>query len=296
MNLVTGATGFVGRHLVRRLRVKGLAVRAVVRTPERAGELRDLGAEVVAGDINDQASLDAAAAGCDKVVHLVGIIQEGKGFSFRSVHVDGTNRVLTAAKRAGVRQFLFQSALGTRVNARSEYHRTKWEAEVLVKASGLPFTILRPSLIYGSGDLFTLRLADMIRRSPALPVIGSGKSRIQPISIDDVTTCIAKIVTDDRFVGRTLEIGGPEELTYEEVTRAIAGALGIRRPMVHLPLLFMKTVAALGEKVLQQSPVTTDQLTMLQEDTVCGMEHVRELLGREPIEFREGLKQFLSRT
>src|SRR5574340_1113448 len=99
MILVTGATGFVGRHLLKRLRQEGLAVRAVVRTPAKAAWLRDLGVEVVPGDIGDQASLDAAAKGCDKVIHLVGIIQEGRGFTFRSVHVDGTRNVLDAAKK-----------------------------------------------------------------------------------------------------------------------------------------------------------------------------------------------------
>ena len=294
MILVTGATGFVGRQLVKRLRQEGLAVRAIVRNPAKATELTDLGVEAAAGDISDQPSLDAAAKGCERVIHLVGIIQEGRGFTFRSVHVEGTARVLEAAKKAGMKQFFFQSALGTRENAKSEYHKTKWEAEQLVKASGLSYTILRPSLIYGSGDLFTIRLADMIKRSPFLPVIGPGRSKIQPIFIDDVVTCMVKAVKDDKFLNKIFEIGGPEQLTYEEVTRSIAEALGVRRPTVHMPLLFMKTLAAIGEKVLPTPPVTTDQLIMLQEDTVCGMKDIREGFGVEPIKFAEGLKMFLT--
>ncbi len=296
MILITGATGFVGRHLVKRLQQERLAFRAVVRSPEKTGWLKDQGVEIVPGDIHDLTSLESAIKGCDRVIHLVGIIQEGKGFTFRSVHVEGTRKVLEAATKAGVKQFFFQSALGTREQAKSEYHKTKWEAEGLVKASGIPYTILRPSLIYGAGDLFTLRLAEMIRLSPVLPVIGSGRSKIQPISIDDVTACIAKAMRDEKFLNRTFEIGGPEELTYEEVTRAVADALGVKRPVMHLPLLFMKTIARFGEAVLPTAPVTADQLIMLQEDTVCGMEDIREVFGVEPVAFREGLKKFLGKS
>jgi NADH dehydrogenase len=245
------------------------------------------------GDISDRPSLDAAAAGTERVIHLVGIIQEGPGFTFRSVHVEGTRNILEASKKAGVRHFFFQSALGSRPDAVSQYHKTKWEAEELVRSSGIPFTILRSSLIYGPGDLFTIRLAEMMKLAPVLPVIGPGKSKVQPIFIDDVATCIVKIVTSDAFLNRVYEIGGPEQLTYEEVTLAIAEVLGIKRPKLHLPLAFMKPMARVLEAVLPKPPVTTDQLIMLQEDNVCSMQDIREAFGVEPVKFREGLKKFI---
>jgi uncharacterized protein YbjT (DUF2867 family) len=296
MILVTGATGFVGSHIVKRLRQDGTAVRAMVRRPARASKLRDLGAEIVPGDIGDPASLEEAARGCERIIHLVGIIQEGRGFSFRSVHVEGTGNVLAAAKKAGAHQFLYQSALGTRENAASEYHRTKWEAEQLVKAGGIPYTIVRPSLIYGPGDQFTLRLADAIKLSPVLPVIGTGRSKVQPIFIDDAAACIAKAVSDDAFLNKTFEIGGPEQLTYEEVTKAIADALGVKRPTVHMPMFFMRTMAKVAETVLPRPPVTTEQLIMLQEDTVCSRNDIGEAFGIEPVRFREGLARFLKKA
>ena len=295
MLLVTGGTGFVGSHLIRRLRKDHVAVRALVRNPAKAKTLADLGAELAQGDISDSASLDAAVKGCERVIHLVGIIQEGRGFTFQSVHVDGTRNVLAAAKKAGAKHFCHQSALGTRKDAKSAYHRTKWEAEELVRSSGIPYTILRPSLIYGAGDQFTIRLADMIRLAPVLPIIGTGRSKVQPISIDDVTACIAKAVTSDAFLNKTLEVGGPEELTYEEVTKAIADALGIKRPTVHMPMLFMRTMARVAEAVLPKPPVTLDQLIMLQEDNVCGMQDIRGAFGVEPIKFREGLAKFMGK-
>jgi uncharacterized protein YbjT (DUF2867 family) len=296
MILVTGATGFVGRHLIERLRKDNLSVRALVRTPNKAQALKDRGVEPAVGDIANAASLKAAMEGCEKVIHLVGIIQEAPGVTFKGMHVDGTRNLLEAAKKAGVRHFLYQSALGTRPNAKSQYHRTKWEAEELVRASGIPFTILRPSLIYGPGDLFTIRLAETIKISPVLPIIGTGHSKVQPIFIDDVNECIRKISTSDSYFNEMYEIGGPEQLTYEEVMKAIAAALGIKRPTVHMPMFFMRTMAKVTEIVLSKPPVTTDQLIMLQEDNICSMRDIREVFGIEPVKFREGLAKFLGKT
>ena len=256
--------------------------------------LKDIGADVVEGDVSDKASLEAAAEGCERVVHLVGIIQETQGATFRTVHVDGTRNVLDAAKKAGVRHIFYQSALGTRPGAKSTYHKTKWEAEELVRASNIPYTVLRPSLIYGPGDQFTMRLSDMIKRSPVLPVIGPGQSRVQPLYIDDAVFCIVKALTSDSFFNEMYEIGGPDQLTYEEVTVAIADALNIYRPTMHLPLFLVKNAARLLESVLPAPPVTTDQLIMLQEDNVCSMRDIRDAFGIEPIKFREGIKKFIS--
>lgn len=292
MILVTGGTGFVGTHLIRRLRTENLPVRALVRDSGKAQQLKDLGVEVVAGALSDKAALEQATADIERVVHLVGIIQEAGGATFQSVHVDGTGNLLEAAKKANVRHLLYQSALGTRPGAQSLYHQTKWEAEELVRACGIPFTILRPSLLYGPGDQFTIRLSEMIRLSPVLPVIGSGKSKVQPLFIDDLVTCILKAVTSDCCLNEIYELGGPDQLTYEEVTVAIAEALGVRRPMLHLPLFFMRSMARVLESVMSGPPVTTDQLIMLQEDNVCNMRDIRDAFGIEPIGFREGLAKF----
>lgn len=293
MILVTGGTGFVGTHLIRRLRKENLPVRAVVRSPDKARLLKDLGVELVTGDVSDKASLEEAARGVQHVIHLVGIIQEGPGVTFQGVHVEGTRNVVDASKRAGVRHFFYQSALGTRPGARSIYHQTKWLAEELVRASGIPFTILRPSLIYGPGDQFTIRLSEMIRLSPMIPVIGSGTSKVQPIFIDDTVSCILKAVTSDAFLNAQYEVGGPDQLTYEEVTAAIAAAMGVKRPTLHMPLLFMKSLARVLETILPKPPVTTDQLIMLQEDNICTMHDIRDAFGIDPLGFHEGLKKFI---
>lgn len=293
MILVTGGTGFVGKYLVHRLRAENVPVRVLVRNPGRAEPLRGLGVELVTGDVSDKKSLESAARGAERVVHLVGIIQEGPGSSFQDVHVDGTRNVVDAAQNAGVRHFFYQSALGTRPGAKSTYHRTKWQAEEAVRASSIPFTILRPSLIYGPGDQFTIRLSEMIRIAPVIPVIGSGKSKVQPIFIDDVVSCIVKTVTSEAFVNEIFEVGGPDQLTYEEVTTAIADAMGVKRPTLHMPLTLIRSMARVFEAFLPKPPVTTDQLIMLQEDNICSMRDIREAFGIDPIGFRDGLNRFL---
>jgi uncharacterized protein YbjT (DUF2867 family) len=293
MILVTGGTGFVGSHLIKCMRQEGIPVRAIVRNLDKARALKDLGVDVVKGDVSDAASLEKATIGVERVVHLVGIIQEAAGATFQGVHVDGTRNLLEAARKSGVRHFFYQSALGTRPNARSVYHQTKWAAEELVRASGISFTILRPSLIYGPGDQFTIRLSEMIRLSPVLPIIGSGKSKVQPIFIDNVVMCIVKAVTSNCCLNEIYEIGGPDQLTYEEVTVALADAMGVKRPTLHLPLFFMKSMAAVLKAVLPKPPVTTDQLIMLQEDTVCTMRDIRDAFGIEPLGFPEGLEKFI---
>jgi len=293
MILVTGGTGFVGSHLIKRMRQEGIPVRAIVRDPDKARALNNLGVDVVKGDVSDTDSLEKATIGVERIIHLVGIIQEAAGATFQRVHVDGTRNLLEAARKSGVRHFFYQSALGTRPNAKSEYHKSKWAAEELVRASGISFTILRPSLIYGPGDQFTIRLSEMIRLSPVLPIIGSGRSKVQPIFIDDVATCIVTAVTSDCCLNEIYEIGGPDQLTYEEVTVAIADAMGVKRPTLHLPLFFMKSMATVLKAVLPKPPVTTDQLIMLQEDTICTMRDIRDAFGIEPLGFREGLVKFI---
>ena len=295
MILITGATGFVGGHLIRGLSKNGVPLRAIVRDPDKARALKDLGVEVMPGDIADISSLEYACSGVERVVHLVGIIQEAPGVTFEGVHVDGTRNLLSAAKKAGVGHFVYQSALGTRHGAKSQYHKTKWEAEEQVRASGIAYTILRPSLIYGPGDQFTIRLSEMMKLAPVIPVIGTGKSKVQPIYVDDVVKCIKKAVAGNAFVNEIYEIGGPDQLTYEEVTAAIAETMEIKRPKVHIPLLFMKPAAKVLEKVLPKPPVTTDQLIMLQENNVCSLKDIREAFGVKPISFRDGLSRYIGK-
>ena len=295
MILVTGATGFVGSHLVGALAKAGHKVRALVRGGGSAGtrNIAMEGVEIAYGDVGDLNSLNAAAEGCDCVIHLVGIIQPGPGYTFESIHVEGTRNVIDAAAAAGsVRHFIYQSALGTRKGAQSGYHRTKYLAEEMTKASGLNYTITRPSIIYGEGDGFTKRLRDVIKLMPVVPIIGPGKGRLQPIFIDDLVEVFLRIAGKAAYFGRTLELGGPEKLTFDEIVAQLKTALGSNKPTVHFPIPLVRPVVKFMEALLPRPPVTEDQLVMLQEDNICSMNDLMDL-GIRPVKFAEGLSYFL---
>lgn len=294
MIAITGGTGFVGSHIARRALGAGRRVRLVVRHPQGGSELERAGAEVVAGDVQDPTSLREAFAGVEAVVHLVGIIQERGVNTFDAVHHRGTVNVIEAMRSAGVRRLVHMSALGTRSDARSAYHRTKWLGEEAVRASGLDWTIHRPSIVYGKGDGFVTRFAGMIRRSPVLPVPGDGRNRLQPAWVGDVAACFLQSLDLPASVARTYELGGPRAYTLEEVLDLLMEAMGKRRPKVHVPLPLLRANAAVLERVLPAPPVTRDQLIMLEEDNVCDTSAMRRDFEVEMPALAEGLRRMLA--
>lgn len=293
MILVTGGTGFIGRHLVRRLIEEGNKVRCLVRRSSKVDILKGSGVDLAYGDITDHKSLEETTKGVEKVIHLVGIIQESGKSTFRSIHVEGTANLLKASSENGVKLFLYQSALGADESSTLGYKRTKAEAENLVKNSGIPFIIFRPSLIYGPGDQFTLRLSSIIKKSPLIPVIGTGEARFQPIYVEDWLSCAIRAIKDLRMCGRVFEFGGPQYLTYTEIIDILAEALQIKRYKVYVPLHVIKPLVKLMENILPRPPVTTEQLLLLQQDNITDLKSVEKNFGFRPITFKEGVKRFL---
>jgi NADH dehydrogenase len=299
--LITGATGFVGREVLRQARSAGHRLTIVARNPDSASAraARDeFNAELRAGEVLDAATLAGAADGCDAVIHLVGIISEVGRQTFENVHVRATQNVLAAAKAAGVRRYLHMSALGTRPDAVARYHQTKWAAEQAVRCSGLDWTILRPSLIFGPEDHFVNLFARLSRWSPVLPVMGPGRARMQPIAVEDVAACFVRAMTQRESVEATLDVCGPERFTLPEILREILAALGRRRLLVRVPLPVARAQAARLEatfpRLLRQAPpLNRDQLLMLQEDNIGDPEPANRLFSITPLGFREGIRRYL---
>ena len=290
---ITGATGFVGRGVVQALRADGHIVRCLVR---RGSEplLKGLGAvERVEGDVLIRRTLDVAMAGCDAVIHLVGIIRERPALAetFERLHVDATLNVLAAASGAGARRVLHMSALGTRPGARARYHQTKWRAEEAVRSSGLDWTIFRPSIIYGAGDELVSMLARLVRRAPVVPVLGSGETRLQPIAVEHVAEGFVRALRTPVSVGQTYEVAGPATYRFVELLDVIGAAIGRPRVRkVHVPLgLVSAATRALGW--LPFFPVTTDQLIMLGEDNVTDPMRFYTDFGIAPESLAAGLKR-----
>jgi len=293
---VTGATGFVGRAVVHALRAHGHAVRCLVRRGSEHA-LHGLEAiERVEGNVLARRGLEAGIAGCDTLIHLVGIIREhpAAGVTFERVHTQATVKVLEAAAAAGVRRFIHMSALGTRPDARARYHATKWAAEEAVRASGLPWTIFRPSIIYGRGDGFVSLLARMIRRLPVVPVVGSGGQRLQPVAVEHVAEAFARAVTLPTAAKQTYEAGGPDAVTMLALLDLVADALGRRHPVkAHVPLGLVRGAARLLQG-LPGFPLTTDQLVMLEEDNTCDPSAFYAAFDLTPLPLATGLQRMLA--
>lgn len=302
--LVTGGTGFVGREIVRQLRVSGHRIHLLVRNPQSPGSHEvalQHGAKLRPGNVLDPDSLQAAFAGVDAVIHLVGIISELGDQNFENVHVRGTRNVVFASQDAKVAHFLHMSALGASRGARSRYHQTKWEAEELVRRSGLGWSIFRPSIIYGSGDGFVSILARLIRYSPLVPILGGGQTKFQPVLVKSVGTAFVKALGETRAIGETYDLCGPETFTLDELVDEILSIQRTFRFKVHIPSGAAVFLAAFLEllfaNVLRQAPpLNRDQLLMLKEDSVGNGQPANLLFGLKPVSFRQGTASYLARN
>jgi uncharacterized protein YbjT (DUF2867 family) len=263
--LVTGGSGFVGGHVVHELRGRDQMLRCLVRDSRKASKLAAWGCELVQGDMTEPAALQRGVEGVDAVVHLVAI-RQGRERDFQRIMVEGTRDLLAAAKKAGVGRFVHMSALGTSEATRDlvPYYRAKWETEELVRASGIPYAIFRPSFVFGRDGGILRTFAKLARYSPVTPITGSGKQRIQPIWADDVATYFADAVRRDDVVGKTFELGGPDAVTWNEFWSRLKRTLGLRRPSIHVPMAFMRANALVTERLPGDIPLTRDLLKMLE--------------------------------
>ena len=248
MILVTGGTGFVGREVVEKLAAMGQPVRVLARHPERAKDLARLPrVDIVRGDALRPATLRAAMVGVQTVIHLVGIIAETSHVTYEEVHIEATRNLLAAAKEAGVTRWIQMSAIGTRPHARSRYHLTKWAAEELVRQSGLDWTILRPSLIYGYDErdrlLNLLRMALSwpfdLAQLYSLPLLDGGDALVQPVSVREVAHCFALAPSKEASVGQTIDLVGPVAISWREMVFKILHALGKKGLYEEIPLLMI---------------------------------------------------------
>jgi uncharacterized protein YbjT (DUF2867 family) len=276
--LVTGGTGFVGGHVVHELRGRDLPVRCLVRDPRRGAKLAAWGCELVEGDLTDSASLRAAVAGVDTVVHLVAI-RQGRREQFQRIMIEGTRDLLAAAKDAGVRRFVHMSALGTTEATKDlvPYYGAKWENEQQVQGSGIPYVIFRPSFVFGPDGGILPTFAKLATLTPVTPIVGSGRQRIQPIWADDVAKYFAEAIDRDDAVGYIFELGGPDIVSWNEFWERLKRARGIRRPSFHVPIGLMKVNALITERLPGDIPLTRDLLKMLEhgDNVVSGHEAVR---------------------
>lgn len=284
---LTGGTGFVGSTILQRLLKAGHRVRCLIRHGSEDKITVAKGVEIHRGDATAPESLKGALAGCDAVIHLVGIIREfpDRGITFERLHVEATANILAAARDQGIRRYLHMSANGTREGAVSPYHRSKWRAEELVRASGLDWTIFRPSVIFGKGGEFLSLLSQLVRRLPVVPVIGDGRYRMAPVAVDDVALAFVRALETPDSLGQTYAMCGSGSYSYDELLDIVGEALGKSRVYkLHQPVFLVKPVIGLLEGV-SAFPITRTQLTMLLEGNVCEDAAWRKVFGIDAKDF-----------
>ena len=275
-NLVTvfGGSGFVGTQAVRYLAKAGWRIRVAVRNPNLAYKMRLLGdvgqIDVIQANVRDIPSLERALEGATASLNLVGLLFETGRQGFESVHVEGARNIAQAARACGVTRVVQVSALGASPSSSAQYARTKAEAEAAVRAIYPDAAIVRPSIVFGSGDGFFERFAAMAQISPALPLIGGGATRFQPVYVGDLGQALARIVASPDSAGQTYELGGPATYSFKALMEKLLAEIGLRRALVPLPFPAAALIGKLGELTafLMKPPLTSDQVELLKTDNV----------------------------
>lgn len=261
--LVTGASGFVGRHLITGLRSLDRPTRCLIRSEAGGRKLEAQGCALARGDMTDTASLRAACEGVDTVIHLVAIIR-GKPGDYQRVMGAGTRALVEAASAARVRRFILVSALGASEETAelTPYFRAKWDEEQALEAADLEHVIFRPSFVFGRCGGALPTFIRLVRRSPLTPVLGPGTQLIQPIAVQDVASHLIKAIELEQARDRTFDLAGPDRVNWDQLYSLIASVIGKRRRFVHVPFALAHPAAALFER-LPGFPFTRDQLKML---------------------------------
>ena len=274
---VFGGSGFIGTQIVRALAKRGLRIRVAVRQPHLAHTMRLMGdvgqVEVVQANIRDEASVRRALRGAQACINTVGILYETGRQKFDAVHVEGARNVAKAARELGVTRMVQLSAIGASLDSTSRYARSKAEGEAAVRQAHPDAVILRPSVVFGQGDGFYNKFAQMSVFSPVLPLIGDGETKFQPVFVSDLARAAAAAVTDEDCAGKTFELGGPGVYSFREVLQQVLVQVERRRGLVRLPFPIAALIGKLCQPIAALTPIapplTADQVELLKTDNVA---------------------------
>ena len=286
--VVFGGSGFIGRHVIKALARRGFRVRAPMRRPHLGQDLRVLGdvgqIHLMQANVRFPNSVARALEGATGVVNLVGVLHQSGKQTFQAMHVDATVTIADAAKAAGIAKVVQVSSIGANPRAKADYARSKGEAEQALRQRVPTATVLRPSIVFGAEDNFFNRFAQMSRSAAPfgvfgrLPLIGGGKTKLQPVHVQDVADAVVAALTRTDAAGRTYELGGPRVYTFRELLDFIQKT--IDRKQGYLPLGF--SIAGLAGSILQLQPIgapmlTADQVKMLRSDNIVGVSGEKDI-------------------
>ena len=292
--LVVGADGFLGRHLLPRL----VGRRHLIRATHFGGagdRLNALGAvECREVDLTRADEVRGLAEDCDVAVHLAGLFSHSGGQTLAQVHGTGTRNLLAECARAGVDRFVYVSVLGARPGA-DDYFGTKFDAETAVLTSPIPSVILRPSVIYGPGDRFTSTIVRLLRALPVFPMLGGGRFKVQPLAVEDMTDALTQCVERADLNDRQFELAGPERLEFREIVRCVAGAVGLRRPLLFVPRPLAALAARCASALNVPAPFATEQLEILTSGSVLSTEEnpLLRVFFVKPLPFGDAVADYL---
>jgi NADH dehydrogenase len=285
--LVTGATGYVGGHLVARLVGGAEPVRGLVRRPDAK---LPAGVDSVRGDVTEPESLPAAVEGVEMVIHCAAITGDRKEpyrGAYDRVNREGTANLVAAASAAGVKRLVVMSGLGCKPAPAGTYMATRWGLEEAVRQGGIPYVILQPSVLFGAGAPFVGALAGLARWSPVLPALGGGRTRFQPLWVEDLVTCLVAALTRDELLGAEHALGGAEILTFREILQTIAAALGKRRLILPLPLGIASLQARALTALLPNPPLTPAAIELFSFENATDLDSVERRFHFRPKGFRQ---------
>lgn len=287
MKLVTvfGGTGFLGHRIVKRLSAEGAAVRIATR---HAGRTQTGTAHFatsvswIKADVHDEMAVANAVAGADGVVNAVSAYVEKSDVTYKSVHEEGAATVAGACTRQGVAQLVHTSGIGADAASDSRYIGSRGRGDLAVQQAFPRAVVLRPSVMFGSDDGFLNTLAKLVRVAPVIPLVGGGRTRLQPVHVDDVTEAALRVLQDPRSKGEVYELGGPESFTLRQITEMVAARFGRRPQFISIPFRLAHALAQALE-FLPITPLTTAQVDLLRSDNIPspGMPGFRDL-GIEP--------------
>ena len=295
--LITGATGLVGIHTCRELSKNGWQLRALIRDPAKAAMvLGQLPVEFRVGDVRDASSLRSSLNGCGAVVHLAAIAIEKKTEKYGETNTAATERIISAARAEGVQRIIFMSQNGADSRSKFPFLHSKGVAQDSVKTSGLRWTVLRPSVIFGPEDQFVNVLGRLIRLTPKVfPLPGGGKARFQPIAVDDVARVMRLSLEKKETVHQSYDLGGPAQLTLKDMTERILTAMGTTRKLVPVSVKVLRPIVALAQRLIPNPPVTPGLLDLLAIDNTVSHNALTEVFKVTPTPFAADELQYLRR-
>jgi uncharacterized protein YbjT (DUF2867 family) len=296
MILITGATGYIGKHLVARLVAQGERPRCLVRNTEKAAAMFPRGkVELVQGDTTSLASLGTAMQGIETLVHAAFITADHKqstGNHYEETNVQGTANVVKTAKNTGVKRIVEISGLGTKPDRPGSYMQGRYLAEQMVRESGLDWTIIQPSVLFGKDAPFIKGLTDLIRSAPVVPLLGGGKIMFQPIYVEDVVTVIVKTLEDPAHsVNKTFTIGGPAYYSFTQIIDELLKTMHTSRIKAPAPMPVVGVGAAVMEAVLPKPPLTKAAMALFSFDNITDLHSVERDFGFIPMSFTDYLQK-----